>query len=216
VNTIDISIPLHSDIPTWPGSPGIRLHWYKRLDAGDDCNNSRLDCDAHAGTHVDAPAHFLENGASVEQLPLEVLIGPAIVAHLREVSAITAADLARLALPAGAKRLLLRTSNSELWAVEMTGFKKDYVALTQDAAQWIVSQGIRLVGVDYLSVGSYEDGIITHQILLGAGVVVLEGLNLYDVNPGEYELVCLPLKLVGADGAPARAVLRRDTKGSSE
>jgi len=211
VRTIDISVSLHSRTPVWPGSPKFCLHWYKRLDAGDECNNSCLNCDTHVGTHVDAPSHFLEEAAAVEQLSLDVLIGPAIVAYLPEVSAITASDLADLALPADTERLLLHTRNSELWAAKITEFREDYVALTSDAAEWIVQEGIRLVGVDYLSVGSYRDGVDTHLILLQAGVVVIEGLNLYNVDAQEYELICLPLKLVGAEGAPARAVLiRRD------
>ena len=161
----------------------------------------------HTGTHVDAPWHFLENGSTVEQLPIDVLIGQAIVAYLPGVSAVTASDLADLVLPPSKKRLLLRTSNSELWAKGVPEFRKDYVALTADAARWVVDQGVRLIGVDYLSVQRYDDSSITHQILLGANVIILEGLNLTDVQPGPYELVCLPLKLVGSDGAPARAVL---------
>lgn len=205
---IDISVPLDSNTPTWPDSPGIRLHWHKRLDAGDECNNTRLDCDTHVGTHVDAPSHFLEDGATVDELSLKTLIGPATVVYLPEVSAITPKGLETLDLAPDTRRLLLRSRNSELWAAGVTEFTKDYVALTAEAAQWIVDQGINLVGVDYLSVGGYVDGAVTHQILLKAGVVVLEGLNLYDVDPGEYELLCLPLKLVGAEGVPARAVLR--------
>lgn len=208
---IDISVPLSPNVPIWPGSRGIRLLWSKRLNDGDECNNSHLHCDTHTGTHVEAPSHYLEQGATVEQLSLDVLIGPAIVAYLPMVSAITASDLAKLALPPGTKRLLLRTLNSELWAAKITEFREDYVALTSDAAQWIVRKGIRLIGVDYLSVGSYRDRVATHLILLQAGVVVIEGLNLYNVDSQEYELVCLPLKLEGAEGAPARAILiRRD------
>lgn len=186
-----------------------------RLEAGNQANVSRLDCDVHVGTHVDAPWHFLKNGATVEQLPLDILIGPAIVAYLPGASAITASDLADLALPTGTKRLLLRTSNSELWAAGVTEFRTDYVALTADAARWVVDQSIYLIGVDYLSVQRYEDDPLTHQILLEAGVIILEGLNLAGVRPGVYELICLPIHLVGADGAPARVVLRRVPAGQS-
>ena len=206
---LDISVPLQSEMPTWPGSAGLILTHTKRLAAGDLSNESRLDCGVHTGTHVDAPWHFLEEGPTVEQLPLEVLIGPAVVAFLPLIEAISASDLASLALPKGIKRLLLRTRNSELWAEAVTEFKKDYVALTADAARWVVNQGIRLIGVDYLSVQRYDDSPLTHQILLKAGVIVVEGLNLIHVESGSYELICLPLNLVGADGAPARAVLRR-------
>jgi len=211
VRIIDISVPLGPNVPIWPGSRGIRLHWSKRLDAWYECNNTYLNCDTHVGTHVDAPSHFLVNGATIEQLPLEVLIGTAVVAYLPKVGVIAARDLEDLELAPDTERLLLRTRNSELWAAEITEFREDYVALTSDAAQWIVRQGIRLIGVDYLSVGTYGDRVATHRILLEAGVIVVEGLNLYDVQAQEYEFICLPLKLVGAEGAPARAILiRRD------
>lgn len=206
---IDISVPLHEYTPVWPGSPRVILHWTKRLDAGDECNNTRLECDTHVGTHVDAPLHYLEHGTSVEDLSLEVLVGPAMVAYLPGIGSVRASALDNLALTSKTKRLLLRTRNSELWQTGETEFKKDYVSLTAEAAQWVASKGIRLVGVDYLSVGGFGGGVITHKILLDAGVVIVEGLNLYDVEPGEYQLICLPLKLIGAEGAPARAVLVR-------
>lgn len=206
---IDISVPLQADMPTWPGSAGFRLVRTARLEAGDTANVCRLDCDIHVGTHVDAPWHFVQEGATVDRLPLDTLIGPASVEFLPGLKTITADDLGSLTLPPGTERLLLRTDNSELWAAGVRDFREDYVALTASAARWIVDQGIRLVGVDYLSVQRYQDGPAVHQILLEAEVVVIEGLNLFEVEPGEYELICLPLKIVGAEGAPARAVLRR-------
>jgi arylformamidase len=157
---------------------------------------------------VDAPRHFLEAGITVEQLSLEVLVGPATVAYVSEVSRVTPSELDELALPSNTERLLLRTSNSDFWAAGISAFRKDYVALTPEAARWVVNKGIRLVGVDYLSVGSFEGGVITHKILLEAGVIVVEGLNLGEVQPGNYELICLPVCLAGAEGAPARALLR--------
>ena len=205
---IDISLPLRCDLPTWPGSVGFRLLPILRLATGDTANVSRLDCDVHAGTHIDAPWHFLDNGVTVEQLPLDILIGPAAICHLPELSVVTARDLTRLVLPAGTRRLLLRTRNSDWWAAGVKEFRENYVALSVDAAYWVVEQGIRLIGVDYLSVQRYEDNSITHQVLLKSGVIILEGLNLAAVRPGTYELICLPLRLVGAEGAPARAVLR--------
>jgi len=206
---IDISVPVRPDMPTWPGSVGVRLTRTMRLEAGDSANVSRLDCDLHVGTHVDAPWHVLEGGDTVEQLPLDTLIGVAVVTYPLEAEVITAGVLADLAIPLGTKRLLLRTRNSELWAKGITEFRKDYVGLTVDAAQWVVDQGIGLIGVDYLSVQRYDDSPLTHQILLRAGVVILEGLNLAGVEAGVYELICLPLHLIGAEGAPARAILRR-------
>jgi arylformamidase len=196
-------------MPIWPGCKGIRITPTMRMVEGDSFNISRLDCNLHTGTHVDAPWHFLQNGTTVEQLPLDVLVGPSYVAHLPDAADITAGDLTDLNLPPGIERLLLRTRNSELWAAKITEFRKDFVALTPDAAQWIVDKGIRLIGVDYLSVQRYSDDSRTHQILLGADTIALEGLDLSNVTTGFYELICLPLRLVGAEGAPARAILRQ-------
>ena len=204
---IDISVALHPDTPKWPGTPGFRLEWLKRLENGDECNNSRLDSDVHVGTHIDAPLHFVPGGKTVEQLTLDVLIGPAWVAYLPDVEAVTAADLSALALPDGTERLLLRTRNSLLWTADERDFQQYFVALTEDAAYWLVERGVRLVGIDYLSVQRFQDGPAVHQILLGAEVVVVEGLNLAAVEAGQYELICLPLKIMGAEGAPARAIL---------
>ena len=208
-NIIDVTLSLRSDMPKWPGSAGVELKRTMSLAGGDLANGSRLACDVHIGTHVDAPSHFLEGGSTVEQLPLDVMVGPCFVAYLPEVECITSDDLADLDFPSGTRRLLLRTGNSELWAAETREFIEDYVALTEDAARWVVENGIRLIGVDYLSVQRYGDGAATHQILLEAGVVVVEGLNLCEVEAGFCELICLPLKLVDAEGAPARVILRR-------
>ncbi len=208
-NIIDITVPMQSDMPVWPGTKGIRLTPIMRLEKGDSSNVSRLDCNLHTGTHVDAPKHFLNSGTTVEQLSLDVLVGPCFVAHLLEAKDVTPGILTDLNLPSGIKRLLLRTRNSELWVKGTTEFREDFAALTPDAAQWIVDNGIGLIGVDYLSVQRYSDDSVTHQILLGAGTVALEGLNLSNVQSGFYELICLPLRLVGAEASPARAILRR-------
>ena len=208
VSFIDISVGMHPDFPRWPGTPGFSLEWFKRLEAGDSCNNSRLDSDVHVGTHVEAPLHYIQEGKTVDRLPLDVLIGPAWVAYMPDVMAVTAANLSALALPDRIERLLLRTGNSTLWAAGKRDFQPDFVALTEDAAHWLVEKEIRLVGIDYLSVQRYKDGPAVHKILLGAEVVIVEGLNLADVEAGQYELICLPIKIIGAEGAPARAVLR--------
>jgi arylformamidase len=207
---IDISVPLKPEMPVWPGSPGFKLYRTMNLAAGDEANVSQLETDVHVGTHVDAPCHFLQEGTAVEELSLDVLIGPAYVAYLPEVKAVTAADLEELNLPPNTTRLLLSTTNSQLWANHVTEFNKDFVALTADGAQWLADKGIRLIGVDYLSVQRYYDSTLTHEILLKAGIIILEGLNLTNVAAGMYQLVCLPIKLVGSDGAPARAVLIKE------
>jgi len=205
---IDVTVTLHSGIPVWPGSVGINVTRTMRLEAGDQANVSRLDCDVHIGTHIDAPKHVFKTGDTVEQLPLDVLVGPCVVSYLPNTTNITAEDLVSLAIPEQTKRFIISTSNSRLWTNNKTEFVKDYAALTNDAAQWIVDKGIELVGIDYLSIQPYDKESLVHRILLKAGVIILEGLNLTGVAPGLYELICLPLKLAGSEGAPARVVLR--------
>lgn len=207
-NILDISVTVHPGMPVWPGSAGFQIAFSRQIATGDHANVSVLTQDVHVGTHVDAPLHFVDGAATVDRMALETLIGPAQVVYLPEVEAITAETLEGLTLAPGTTRLLFRTRNSRLWAAGDSVFREDFVALTADAAQWVVDHGITLVGVDYLSVQRYHDGPETHQILLRAGVVIVEGLNLDGVEPGPYELICLPVKLLGAEGAPARAVLR--------
>jgi len=211
VKIIDVSLPLVTDIPAWPGSTGFELTWVDRMEAGHSCNNSQIACDTHIGTHVDAPLHFVKNGRTVDLIPPDLLIGPCRVVYLPDLAQINAETLRSLQLATDTRRLLLKTDNSILWLAKEKKFQKNYVFLTEDGAQWLVQCGISLVGIDYLSIGSFSDGVKTHQVLLEAGVVILEGLNLSEVKAGEYELICLPLKLTGAEGAPARVVLRKKT-----
>ncbi|HPE71181.1 MAG: cyclase family protein [Candidatus Competibacteraceae bacterium] len=206
---LDISLTISPDLPHWPGSPAIELSRRRDMDRGDPVNDSTLVCGVHTGTHVDAPLHFLADGADVTHLSLDALIGPAVVAELSDLEVIAARDLEALNLPADTRRLLLRTRNSAIWQRGDREFHTDFVALTVEAAQWVVARGIRLIGVDYLSVQIFQGDPQTHIALLQAGVVIVEGLNLTEVAPGPYELICLPLKLAGAEGAPARAVLRK-------
>ena len=191
---IDVSVPVRPGMITYPGDPEVHLERVSSIADGDVVNLSRLDLGVHSGTHVDAPLHFLAGGAAVETLPLDVLVGPCVVVE----------GLDAAAVPAGAERVLFKTPNSRLW--EREEFSEDFVALDAEAARALVAAGVRLVGIDYLSIGDEE----AHRILLGAGVVVVEGLDLREVEPGEYRLVCAPLKLVGAEGAPARVLLLRD------
>ena len=205
---IDVTLTLRPDLAAWPDSAEFRLTPTMRISAGEGYNVSKLEFDLHMGTHVDAPWHCMEHGRTVENLPVDVLIGPACVAHLPDPQIITASDLESLAMPPDTRRLLLRTRNSELWRKGIPEFREDYVALAVDAAQWVVDRGIALIGVDYLSVEPFDHGPLAHRMLLAAEVVILEGLDLSAVEPGLYELLCLPMKIGGADGAPARAVLR--------
>ena len=204
----DISLTLSPDLPIWPGDVPFELEQVESIDRGADANVSRLSASVHIGTHVDAPHHFLNDGRTIEGLPLDVLTGRCYVTQLPDgVQAITAEVLDGISLPAKSTRILFGTSNSRFWSRGETRFQEDFVAITEDGAEWLVEQGVRLVGVDYLSVAPYGDSIPTHRILLQAGVVALEGLDLSAVPRGFYDLYCLPLKLLGADGAPARAIL---------
>ncbi|NWG33291.1 MAG: cyclase family protein [Chloroflexi bacterium] len=204
----DISLTISADLPVWPGDPGLELERFESMDSGAHANVTRISSSVHLGTHVDAPHHFLNDGRTVESLPLEVLTGPCYVLQLPDgVDAITSEVLERSEITPDMKRILFGTSNSHLWAKGVRDFRTDFVAITEDGAQWLVDRGVQLVGVDYLSVAPYGDSEPTHRILLGAGVVVLEGLNLSNVMRGFYDLYCLPLKIAGSDGAPARAIL---------
>lgn len=203
----DISLPISESLVVWPGDPPIHVTQPSRLDRGDVATVSRLDMGAHAGTHVDAPAHFVRGGIGVDGLDLDLLVGSALIVHAPEVDALSAEVLEGLAIPPGTKRLLFRTRNSEWWGRGGERFREDYVGITEDGARWLIDWGVRLVGVDYLSVAPYDELIPPHQTLLGASLIVVEGLDLRGIAPGQYRFVCLPLKVVGGDGAPARAIL---------
>jgi arylformamidase len=208
VKLFDISIPVSPALPVWPSDPGILLERYRSISRGNASNDSRVACSVHSGTHVDAPAHFVENGATVEQLPLDILIGPVTVVELPEIDVITPDLIEAQRLPAKTKRLLFKTKTSELWDDPGHQFNPDFVALSSESAGWIASKGIQLVGIDYLSIQLFRDAEpLTHRVLLEAGIIIIEGLDLRDISPGVYHLICLPLKLVGSDGAPARAIL---------
>jgi arylformamidase len=203
----DISLPISESLPVWPGDPGIRITQPSHLDRGDAATVTRLDMGAHTGTHVDAPAHFIPGGSGVDALDLDVLVGPARVVHALEGDVLSTEVLGGLQIPPGTERVLFRTRNSERWARGAREFAEDFVAITEGGARWLVERGVRLVGIDYLSVGPFNAPAPTHRILLRAGVILLEGLNLSGVAAGVYQLVCLPLRIVGVDGAPARAIL---------
>jgi len=205
---LDISVPVSRGLPVWPGDPPIVLERSQSISNGSESNDSRIACSVHSGTHVDAPKHYVDDGPTVENLPLEVLLGPAWVVHIPAENVITPEILETLTIPPDTQRLLFKTRNSSLWENPNHSFKSEYVALSSEAATWVVSKGIRLVGIDYLSVEMFTDSEpLTHRFLLEAGVVIIEGLDLRSVRPGLYQLICLPLKLVGSDGAPARVVL---------
>jgi arylformamidase len=204
---IDVTVPIDSTLATYPGNTPFNLEAIKRLANGDSSNVSTLHLSAHAGTHVDAPRHFFDEGGGVETLALELLCGRTRVVELTTRKAVTAEDLAGFDLREDV-RLLLKTANSRLWGTP--DFHQDFIGVTEGAARFLVDRGVKVVGVDYLSVEPYNTpGAPAHHVLLGAGTIVIEGLNLRDVEPGTYEMFCLPLAVVGADGAPARVILRR-------
>ena len=203
----DISVGISPEIPVWPGDPPVVLERVKSLENGDEANVSRIQSGVHVGTHIDAPIHFVEGGATVDAIPLRSLLGRAYVVDLRKADVLDAATLESARIPPRTRRLLFKTRNSELWTSGESSFQRDFVAVDASGAEWLVKKGVKLVGVDYLSVAPFNDGVATHRILLEAGVVVVEGLNLARVSKGRYTLYCLPVKLMGSDGAPARAVL---------
>jgi arylformamidase len=206
----DITLPISPAMPVWPGDPPVVLEQVSSMDAGAHDNVSRLECGVHTGTHVDAPHHFLNDRRTVDLLSLDVLTGPAQVVQIPEdVNLITANILEKVAIPSGTSRLLLKTRNSRLWERGEEEFIEDFVGISVDGAEWLARTGVKLIGIDYLSIAPFKLSLPTHQALLKPGIVILEGLDLSAVSPGIYNLYCLPLKLVGSDGAPARAILIR-------
>ncbi|NIM93977.1 MAG: cyclase family protein [Anaerolineales bacterium] len=203
----DISLAISPQLPTWPGDPPIEVEKFRKMGSGSSSNSSRLTCSVHTGTHVDAPIHFVKDGSGVDSLPLNILIGRAYVVDLPKATVLDAATLEEAGIPPRTRRVLFKTKNSSLWAEGENEFIEDYVAVDASGAEWLVRKGFQLVGVDYLSVGSFKEGAKPHRLLLGAGMVILEGINLSGVRKGRYTLYCLPLKIIGCDGAPARALL---------
>jgi arylformamidase len=204
---IDVSVPLDALLPTYPHNTPFTLEPIKRLARGDSSNVSTLHMSAHTGTHVDAPRHFFDAGAGTEALPLDLLIGRARVIEVSSRAGVAAEDLGATDL-SNDIRVLIKTRNSRLWG--SPEFHADYVGVTESGAKHLVEHGIKVVGVDYLSVEQFKNpGAPAHHVLLGAGTIVIEGLDLRQVEPGIYDMFCLPLRVVGSDGAPARVVLRK-------
>ena len=203
---IDITRTLKPGMIHWPGDLAFDLRQVAAISGPTTSNLSEIHTNVHAGTHVDAPLHYIHRGMDVAALPLERLCGPATVVDVSQERDVTAADLRQSSIPRG-DRILIRTASERLWS-EST-FNKGYFALTAEAARLLVEVGTPLVGIDYLSIEPFEaEGAPVHHILLGAGVIVLEGLDLSGVLPGRYELIALPLKVAGAEGCPVRAILR--------
>ena len=207
----DVSVPLSAATPTYPGDPGIEIKQWLTLANGDAANVSLINFGLHSGTHVDAPAHFIQGGAKAESLPLDSLVGEARVVEVANDIKVIDEDFVVANCPSGSERILFKTRNSAFWSNTHEGFREDYTYIEPDAARHLAELGIKLVGIDYLSVEQYKStNFATHLTLLSKGVVILEGLDLREVPAGLYELFCLPLKIAGGsgDGAPARVILR--------
>lgn len=203
---LDVSVPLRPGLPTYPKNPPFELQPVQRIADGGSSNVSRLVMSAHTGTHVDAPFHFFDDGIGVDQLALELLIGRVRVVEINRRGGITAEDLEEAGLREDL-RVLFKTPNSALWNTD--AFHEDYTGITEAGAQYLVDQGVKVVGVDYLSVEQFKKpGAPAHRTLLSNGVIIIEGLNLAEAEPGMYEMYCLPLRVVGGDGAPARVILK--------
>ena len=205
----DVTVPIRSGMPIYEGDPPVKIEAASALAKGDSANVSFLQLGAHTGTHVDAPAHFIEGAVKIDSLPLDVLVGPARVIHVPEDRTEIDSEFLSSCDLEGVERILFRTRNSKFWNGE--GFRKDFTHLLPEAAEMLVNRGVQLVGTDYLSIEKFHSGHHrTHIALLSRGVIIVEGLNLSEVPAGDYELICLPLKIAegAGDGAPARVVLR--------
>ena len=208
MRTYDITLTISPELVVWPDDPPVEVTRTSKIEEGAEANVTRINMSVHSGTHIDAPYHFLEDGGSVEDIPIEILTGRAYVYHLPdEVDLITLDLVEDSPIPPRTKRVLFKTRNSKVWSSNPKSFDENYVALAPDAAEYLIKRGVKLVGVDYLSVAQFTDTSPTHQVLLSSGIVIVEGLDLSEVSQGRYTLYCLPLKIAGADGAPCRAIL---------
>ncbi len=204
----DISLNLLEDMVIWPGDPEVKIEWMARIGEDSHANISELSFGLHTGTHIDVPKHFVDDGWDMDSLDLNVLMGRVEVVEVPANADLITRELLERMKVESFERVLFKTRNSQLWVDNVKEFQENFVALGACGAEYLVSKGCRLVGIDYLSIAPYSDPQTTHIKLLEAGVVILEGLDLSKVQPGAYELICLPLKLAGREGAPARAILR--------
>ena len=206
----DVSLVMRPDMTTWNKEPGPTITPLRRIAKGDTANVSVVSFGDHTGTHVDPPVHFIDGGNTVDRLPIDALVGPCVVVDYTRTTHIDDAWLGSADLPAGAARILFKTRNSERWREPVQPFDRDFVALDRTAARWCVDRSLKLVGIDYLSIepqGPEKEGYPTHKTLLGAKIVIIEGLDLSEVRAGDYELACGAIKFEGGDGAPARVFL---------
>jgi arylformamidase len=204
---IDVSVALRSGMVHWPGLPEVKIDRMLKIESGDECNVSTIFMSSHTGTHIDSPYHFIKSGVAIDDLPLSAVIGKARVIEIADAESIKAEELRPHHIRRG-ERVLFKTLNSKrCWKSDK--FVEDFVYISTESLQYLVDRKVRTIGVDYLSVGGYNKNINqVHQVLLKAGIWIIEGLDLSRVKKGYYELICLPMKIERGDGAPARAVIR--------
>jgi arylformamidase len=207
----DISVSISRDLPVWPGDPKAKVERVNKIEEGKNANVSRLDMGCHTGTHVDAPFHFISGAATIERLPLDVLVGPTQVIQISDDFSIITGDIViACGIKPGTTRVIFKTVNSTFWQKYGSQFRTEFVGVDKSGAEALVKLGVKLVGIDYLSIAPFKMSRPTHEVLLEASMVIIEGLDLSAISPGDYNLICLPIKIDGADGAPARAILTQD------
>jgi arylformamidase len=211
MNIFDITIPISNSMPVWPGDPGVISHQIASIENGDQSNVTQIQMSVHTGTHIDAPRHFIDNGKTVDQIPLEKLIGEVLVMVIDEGEAIISDQVLKAHpktdLLRQSRKVLFRTKNSSLWKYHPDKFQTDYIGIDASGAAYLGNLNLDLIGIDYLSIAPYTDTLQPHTILLSNDIILLEGLDLSNVPGGIYELYCLPLIISGCEGAPARVVL---------
>lgn len=207
----DISLPISPRMPVWPGDPPVELKQMSSIEKGDHANVSQIKMSVHTGTHIDAPNHFINSGKTINQLPLEKLIGQVLVIEIdEEIDILTESVLTHhqdWRILTGQKKVLFKTRNSSLWKTHPTAFQSDYVGIDKSGADCLASLGLDLIGMDYLSVTPFNETLEPHQVMLAHDIILLEGINLSEIGRGIYQLFCLPLNIENCDGSPARAIL---------
>lgn len=208
---MDVTVAIENGMTRWPGDIPVKIGKTSDMDHGATANVTSLSMSAHTGTHLDAPKHFFKNGGDITTITFDRLIGAAKVFHISNPREITLQEIEKLSIQMG-DRILFRTCNSDVpWS--MKNFRRDYVFLSTKAAEFLVNKVVACIGIDYLSIAGAENGAAVHRLLLGADVCIIEGLDLSRVQPGEYDMICLPLKIHGADGAPARVIIKNKIDG---
>ncbi len=203
---IDISVPVDDSIPVWPKAARPDFPKFLSIEKGDVCNDSNIRMGMHTGTHIDAPKHFIKNGKSIDALPLQTFVGDSLVVELPNANEIGATELEKLNIPEQTQRILFKTKNSKLWGTT-NEFTKNYVGISVSGAEWLAKRDMKLIGVDYLSIAKFDEAADVHRVLLEQGIALLEGISLQAVETGEYQLFCLPIKFIGLEAAPVRAIL---------